>query len=460
MEIIVTVAVLAALVLSTASFVHRSRQRAFLTKPLKVDKSLKRRAARELGVDGAAVAGVSVFDVLYNTTKLDPHTLRGINHLHHAREFESLGDLMAFMKGEIIKSEPGEGAWRQMVHKYKGYTGEEEAFDNLSSNGHGFDVPDSGTAEGLDVTVDGKTFNVKVTDNPGYIQDHLDKHPDIDVITNREMADAFADNPRVVIDPDLSSQEAFHSTADTLEGMADLGDFLDGIPLIALAINTARNGRKVYKGDVDLVTAAEHTVLDTAAAGGGGTVGGKAGLAVGLALAPMTGGISAVVIPAATTLVGTLVGVFTGKGISGWIKERHLRAAVASLQSVAAEFRDEFLRLYSTVVGVSDSFFEVRLELVRERVAEEGIVKRSLFPSTETVFYNMAAKELRAERQAGRRFYADLHRTVQEAEPSEGGMILFEQGVEILNEVEPLPEHYAAIEEKIKVVETEKRKLK
>ena len=457
LAVVVAVAVVS---LSAASYVYRSRQRAFLTRPLAVGEPLRRRAARELGVDGAAVVGVSVFDVLYNTAKLDPHALRGMDHLHHAREFDSLGDLMGFMKGTIVKSEPGEAAWRQMVHKYKGYTGEEEAFDNIGAAGRDFDVPESATAEGLDVTVDGRPFNVKVTDDPSYIQAHLDKHPDVDVIANREMAEAFAGIPRVVIDPDLSSQAAFQSTTDTFEGIADLGDLLDGIPLMTLVINTAKNGRKVYRGDIDLATATEHTLVETAAVGGGAALGGKAGLAVGLAFAPVTGGLSAVVIPAAATLLGGLIGVFTGKGVGGWIKGRHLRAAVEELQGTATEFRDEFLDRYFTVLDVSDAFFELRIGLAGDRVAEEGAVKRALFPSAGTTFYVMARQKLAAERGAARRFYTELRDAVRAAEGAEGGMVLFAQGAEVFNEVPPLPDLYSAVARLVGRVEREKRKLR
>ena len=176
-----------------------------------------------------------------------------------------------------------------MIHKYKGYTGEENVADYYRERGHNVETPDSGTTEGWDHKIDGTLYNVKVTDHRLYIQEHLDKHPNIDVIANREMADAFRDNPRVVINPELSSQEAFHSTADTFEGIADLGDGLDSIPFITLAINTGKNIHKLYKGDLDLKTAAEHTVLDTTAVGTGSWVGGQAGLGLGLALAPATG---------------------------------------------------------------------------------------------------------------------------------------------------------------------------
>jgi hypothetical protein len=60
-------------------------------------------------------------------------------------------------------------------------------------------------------------------------------------------------------------EEAFDSTADTFEGMADLGDGIASIPFISLGFNAVKNIRKLHKGDIDMGTAAEHTALDTAA---------------------------------------------------------------------------------------------------------------------------------------------------------------------------------------------------
>ena len=461
MEVILICIAVATVALSTASYVHRSRQRAFLKKTLKVDDSLRERVARELGVDGAVVTGVSTFDVLYNTMKLDPNALEGMKHLHHAQGFDNLGDLMDFMKSDVIKSEPGEAAWRSMIHKYKGYTGEDAVADYYRERGHDVETPDSGTNEGWDHIIDGKPYNVKVTDDPRYIQEHLDKHPDIDVIANREMEYAFRDNPRVVINDELSSQEAFHSTADTFEGIKDLGDGIDSVPFISLAINACKNIHKLHKGDIDLKTAAEHTALDTAASGVGGWLGGTAGLGWGLALAPVTGGLSTVVLP----VLGSLAGIFTGKGISGWFKERHLRRAFEELQYLATEFRDSFLDLYQTVVDAMDSFFESHLATCGRERREEGLLKRVVFPSVKNTFYRMASRELKAERAVSRNFYAELRETVQNTEePSEGGMILFancqQQGVDMLYEVDPLPEYYAAIEAQLEIIEVEQRKLR
>ena len=80
-------------------------------------------------------------------------------------------------------------------------------------------------------------------------------------------------------------------------------------------------------------------------------------------------------------------------------------------------------------------------------------------------FYRMASEELETERVALRDFYVHLREKVQDVdEPSEGGMILFanckEHGVEVLYEVEPLPDYYAAIEAQLEIIEVEERKLR
>lgn len=458
---VVAIALIAVLsALGAASYFHRQRQKEYLLKTLAVDEALASQVASQFGIDGTAVAGATLFDVLYNTMKLDPYALQGMDRLHHAPEFENLGHLMEFMKAEIIKSEPGESAWRPMVHKYKGYAGEEVAIENLRAAGHDVEVPDATNNPGYDVLVDGKRFNVKVTDNPAYIQEHLDRYPDIDVITNREMADAFSDNPRVVIDPELSAQELFHATSDTFEGIADAGNIIDSIPLITLAANVMKNGYKVAKGTVDLRTATEHTVLDTAAVGFGGKFGAKLGLAAGLALAPVTGGASAVIIPAATSLIGSLIGIFAGKGISGFIKGRHLRAAMQRLRALATDFRNEFLRRYGQIVDTADAFFEARIRVAKQKLLEEHPIKRLLFPSLQATFYAMSSKELKAEREKTRSFYEELRSKVMNAEPSEGGMVLYSQGDAVLQGINPLVELYNSITEQMTKVNDEKQKLR
>ena len=72
----------------------------------------------------------------------------------------------------------------------------------------------------------------------------------------------------------------------------------------------------------------------------------------------------------------------------------------------------------------------------------------------------MATKKLKEEHEDMKQFYSDLKQTVKEAEATEGGLILYSQGIDILNEVDSLIEMYAQVEKKLEDVEAEKQKLK
>ncbi|MDP2172693.1 MAG: hypothetical protein Q8J62_02875 [Candidatus Cloacimonadaceae bacterium] len=158
------------------SLIRHRKNRLTLLKRLPVDQGTRKKVASELGVEGIVAATVSTFDVLYNTMKMSPYALNGIDHLHHAKGFNNLSDMISFMKESIIQSESGSRTWRSMIHKYKGYTGEEIAIDSLQKAGHEVDVPESGTQKGYDVIVNECPYNIKVTDNPPYIKEHLNDY--------------------------------------------------------------------------------------------------------------------------------------------------------------------------------------------------------------------------------------------------------------------------------------------
>ena len=108
---------------------------------------------------------------------------------------------------------------------------------------------------------------------------------------------------------------------------------------------------------------------------------------------------------------------------------------------------------------VSNNYYNELLQIVDERQNREKAIKRILFPNTSTTFYKMANSKLRDEKLKTRQFYKDLKRTIQNAEESEGGMILYAQGISILNDVDPLPELYQNMDIQLNIVEAEKRKL-
>src|SRR5262249_10094247 len=157
-----------------------------------------------------------------------PHCLEGISHLHHAQHFQNLGSVMGFLHEKIIPASTDATAWRDMIHKYQGYTGEQVEIDHLREVDPHLIVPESGTQEGYDIMVHDQAGNleklqIKTVDTPAHITEHLQHHRDIDVVANREMASAFGDNPHVHIDPLLSSQDAFHATDATFHGVDSVG---------------------------------------------------------------------------------------------------------------------------------------------------------------------------------------------------------------------------------------------
>lgn len=461
--ITVLLILLFAIVLTTIIFSirHHKKVKEYLLMNLPADEKTRREAAKILGVDSITAVGVSLFDVLYNTARLDPFVLKGIEHLHHAQHFENLGDLVGFMKSHIIDSESGTQAWRQMIHKYKGYTGEEQAFDKIAHSDASLQVPESGTNPDYDAIVNGHHVDFAITDDPSYVQAKLDSDPNILVWTNREMADAFDDNARVIVDPDLSSQDAFHATQDSISGVSDLGDFMSHIPVITLVISATKNTVGVVKGNKNVGTAIEHTVLDTAGVGFGGFFGGKAGLALGLALVPVTGGTSAVIIPAITTLLGSIIGIFTGKGITNWFKERHLRTAIEYLSTASASFQQSFLEMFEELTSSIYSFYNLKKRRCRfARSETQGWFRRTFFPSPLAKFYSMAVTRLSEDWNTTHTFYIELKQKISEVEPKQGGLILFAQGSSVLNGNPSLVSAYENVETAIKQIEIEKRKLK
>ncbi|HDM75573.1 MAG TPA: hypothetical protein ENG51_03785 [Deltaproteobacteria bacterium] len=246
---------------------------------------------------------------------------------------------------------------------------------------------------------------------------------------------------------------------------------MDRIPLITLTISTIKNVRRVIKQDKDIPTALEHIACDTAAVGVGGWAGSKIGFGIGLALAPATGGVSAIIIPTVTTIAGTLSGIIAGKKIVTWFKQRHLRAAINHLKLVASDFRQSFLRGYDRILAKVEEYYRGQILKIKQAYRKnEGFFKRTFFPSTLSKFYQMAISRARKEWRDLRKYYEDLRKKLFEMESqpkseeidniARGGLLIYAQGKAILNGDKELLEKYDEVDKAIKKVEEEKRKLK
>jgi len=434
------------------SVLHHRKQNKYLTTALRVDDETKEKAKHSFGeaFETAAIVGIPIIDVLYNTLKMNPHALAGINHLHHSREFDNLRDLVDFMKKSIHGRE---GGIESMLNQYKGYTGEERVFDQLRAEGHNVEVPDAPNHPGFDALVDGEPINVKITTTPGYINQHFEKYPDIKVYTNQEMSEVFAGDPNVMI-ADCTEEGIKEVTESTLEGIKNIGESLDWVPLISLVTSGAKNANAVAKGKKDVSLALEHTVLDVAGKGLGSTIGAKAGLALGMTLAPVTGGLSVALLPA----IGAIGGLFGGKRIVGWWKGRHLREAKEMLQKKSTEFASRFLDCYEELVDSIVSPLRERDEWCTKQRSTENVFRRIFFPSLQVKIYGLLKGKLEEERMNICSFYDSLKNQVKES-GEDGGLVLYNYGSSILNNNSLLLGSYSTVESASNRVIEEKNKL-
>jgi hypothetical protein len=442
------------------SYFHKSKVDRFLHTELKIDKSLKKKASKLYGLEVGAITSVSVADVLYNTARLDPFVLQGVNHLHHAQEFSNLGDLMGFLEDNIIKSQEGTAEWTRMIHKYKGYTGEQIVAENYELDGKEVNFPDSATTKGYDMTVDGIDVDVKTVSYPSSINQHLEQYPEIPIVGNREM-NMRIDSDNFSIDDGLSVHDAFDSTNDTFASVADMGDMFGAIPIITVCTSGYRNIKGVKEGRKDVASALEHTALDTVGVGGGGFVGAKIGLIVGGVLAPVTGGVSAIVIPAATTLLGTIAGMLGGKKITSWWKERDLRKYMEQLREKATEYYNTFVERHEIVVRRYNEQYDQRISRTEfMRSSNQNKIMRWLFPTPLVRFLSLAKVRFRQEQQRLHEFYEELLNKASEMDDYEAGLLVFAQGKNILANDKVLVRTYNKLEKSVSKVEAEKNRIK
>ena len=439
----------------------RRRQKAFLLKPLKAESLNGKQTTSKIGLTEIAPPAISTFDVLYNMLKNAPHCLRGIDHLHHAQHFSNLGDLMDFLKSSVLPEHFDGAAWRSVIHKNKGYTGEEVAFDHLQASGHHVERAVSGTQSGHDAIVDGHLYNIKVTDNPAYIGDHLREHPNVDVITNSEMGNAFAADPHVHIDHALSAQDVFHGTADTFGGIHDMGSLFHHIPLITMAHSGARNTRSVLAGRKTVTDAATHTAIDTASVGVGGFGGAKLGLLVGLALAPVTGGLSAIIATAGCTLAGTVGGVFAGRSIGSWFKARHLRELQRLIEKDAAILRTAFLSSVDEIVEAFRRSQKNQIEIYRNSQKRlQNWFRRVVAPSILTTFYSLACERTKEGFRDWQSFYHMIRKEAA-SNPSEveAGLYIYSYGRDVYAYSEATVSAWDLVHDRLTQIEKERLRI-
>ena len=440
------------------SYFHHQRVSEFLKKIIPFSKDDLKKLKPKIGAMEMTVSGVALFDVLYHLSKVNPLLLSGAYRLHHkTQQFESYADISEFLKHQY--SLDAEGA----VHKYKGYVGEEHTIGQQIESGADITVPDSGANPGYDFIIDGQKYDRKVVGDSNLNQEIKGLKDDEKLWVGTDSGRDYLDNDKVYVDPNsLAEVEYSKITSDSFEGMINVGDFIDGIPLITLAFSSAKNYKLVKSGSKDVNSAVEHVMLDTLA-GGVGVLGGTLGLRLGQGLAPATGGASLIIIPAITTVIGTLIGIITGKGIVKTIKERHLKRSAKILTEESLNFSKHYQKNYKPLlISVKSKYNENEHKLNKVISNNQGWFMKTFFPNVVTKFCSKAKANYWKEFDNIKNYLSELLVLVKKRkrkEKQEAGLVLYEQGKDILFGYKPLVECWEKVDEALKNFKIEKGKL-
>jgi hypothetical protein len=295
---------------------------------------------------GAAADGASpALDYLWTWNKVDEHLFPTIGQLTH-EHVENMADL-----GRAIQHWDSVSQWSSpsaaLVAKVKGHLAEWVAADHLQQAGHTVDMPLSSTQAGWDLDVDHVQVNVKLVDHFSSLGKHFAENPDIPVLVPFDSAGIPSDaihldgshavdfvaakeaGATVFVDHALSNADLTTSAEAGLDVGSGHVDF--HIPWITMGISAFREGKLLLEDNTNLGRALKNIAVDTAAVGGGGALGAKAGAAIGTFFAPGLG-----------TLIGGalggILGAITGRSVANSVKRVPLDNAKAAYDSAVSNY--------------------------------------------------------------------------------------------------------------------------
>jgi len=442
------------------SYFHHQRVSEFLKKKIPFSKDDIKKLKPDMGAMEWSVSGIALFDVLYHLNKVDPLLLSGVYRLHHnAQQFENYGEINDFLKNQIDVM-----GWDKAVHKYKGYVGEEHTISQQIESGADITVPNSGTNPGYDFIVDGQKYDRKVVGDSNLNEEIKALKDDEKLWVGQDSGKDYLDSDKVYVDPNsLTEKEYSDITSDSFEGIVNLGDFLDGIPLITLVFSSAKNYKLVKSGSKDIESAVEHVMLDTLGVGVGGYLGSQLGIRLGQGLAPATGGASLIVIPAVTTVLGFLIGIITGKGIVKTFKERHYRRSLRTLVDEGLNFSQQYQKDYKNLLAsIKAEYSENENKINFVRNENQGWFMKTFFPNVISKFCSVAKTKSRHEFYNIKKYQKEILIFIKSRKKKEkkvGGLILYHQGKDILFGYNPLLECWSKVDIAFKKYKKEKEKL-
>ena len=375
-----------------------------------------------------ALGAASLFSYFYQLSKINPQFLQAIKQVHgNSQDLTSNLDIIKYAKMNIIH----DGLQQYDINKYKGYLGEQKHFDYLADSGHEVIVPDSPNQEGYDAIIDGEKINVKVSNSENYIQDHLDKNPDIPIhtgtnIEHMENVEGFEHLSNSVLE------------SETVAGFDGIDSFAEiPIPVVIPILSAYRNLKHLKNEDKDISTFLEHTVTETAST--------TAGMAVGHGLIPIVGGI---------------IGGIIGRSLGNLFKKRHLRKALKEMEHLCSDIMKEFKIKSKSISDKAKKINKKRNTNLKGQF-DQSFLARFFNPTLKTIFIKMAVDKNNQERDQFDFNIQDIKREIEFSKSREEiihlGCVL-SQSQELFFGDTNLINLSEKISNQIKVVEEEKKK--
>lgn len=319
--------------------------------------------AEKQRLTGAALAGAGLDAILANLGNI--HHLLDINwDVLQALDFSYTADLSNFDRlhaivHEGLNQDPEQTAgWLSRLH---GYVAEQVAADALRAQGHHVEFPHASNQPAYDLIVDGHPVQIKDGLDPQAIQEHLQAHPDIHVITSPEMAAQFHGIPEVTGLPELNYDAIHDATIHTVQSVDAIHGGFHG-PVITAIISGAREISLLSQNMTDFPTALKNMGLDMLGTGAGAAIGGKLGIALGAPLGPIGAVLGG--------LIGSIFGAMSGRTLTNEVKLAPLRAAHENLTATVRDAK--------STIGQSQEKTRRLLEQAAEearRSLEEGIAQ-------------------------------------------------------------------------------------
>jgi len=238
--------------------------------------------------------------------------------------------------------EKGSGLSEDAIIRLSGYVAEQQVALNLQQQGHHVQFPDKSNQEGFDLLVDGYPMQVKCTMSESYVREHLNQHPDIPVIVNRELAGAFENNPNVIIDYQLSHSLVQESTATSIQHLEQFGSTTELLlaPLVTVLFSAQRHYSLIEQGAYTAQDFILHTAVDSSVRLGGVFAGKSIGFAIGSFAGPVG------------AIVGATAGVYLGNVFATSQSDQFLKSHVTQQGKKVALLLKDFAEWFVQTILV------------------------------------------------------------------------------------------------------------